>query len=96
MANMDEIKEWKGKVQPALESKTSEFHLLGYDRVTSEEVWECLLARLERKKETYRLYQLVAAIMSLSVNEYMNWLTIRAYQGPDLFEEGLPLSFDEN
>ena len=96
MANMEEIKRWKEKVDPAITSKAEDFQLIGYDRVTKEEVWECLLARLERKKETYRLHQLVAAIMSLSINEYMNWLTIRAYQGPDLFSEGIPFSLDEN
>ncbi|WP_270179418.1 post-transcriptional regulator [Alkalihalobacillus sp. CinArs1] len=77
------MEEWKNEVYPALESKRDEFHLLGYDRATIDEIWSCLLARLERNNdnEEIKVHQLVNDIMRLSPNEYMNWLTIHAYKG---------------
>lgn len=75
--------EWKKEVYPALESKKDEFHLLGYDKATVDEIWSCLLARLERNDdiEEIKLHRLVNEIMRISPNEYMNWLTIHAYRG---------------
>ncbi|WP_246055110.1 post-transcriptional regulator [Pseudalkalibacillus caeni] len=81
------VEQWKDTVWPALESKKDEFHLLGYDRATTEEIWKCITARLKRNKDELQLHQFVNQIMRLSANEYMNWLTISAYQGPDWFSE---------
>ncbi|MBF0706409.1 post-transcriptional regulator [Alkalihalobacillus hwajinpoensis] len=83
-----EMKEWKKEISPALESKRDEFLLLGYSGATMDEIWECLLARLERNNELeeVKLHRLVNEIMRLSVNEYMNWLTIHAYKGTKTFE----------
>lgn len=83
--NTEQLKEWKETVYPALLSKTEEFHLLGYDQATTEEIWECLIAKLERRNEEYQLHQFVSEILRMSANEYMNWLTISAYKGPDWF-----------
>ncbi|MCA0171732.1 post-transcriptional regulator [Bacillus sp. RAR_GA_16] len=82
------MNEWKKEVFPALESKRDEFLLLGYSGATMDEIWECLLARFEKNNELgeMKLHQLVNEIMRLSVNEYMNWLTIHAYKGTKTFE----------
>lgn len=95
MANIDQIKDWKQTVYPVLASKVEEFHLIGYETATIEEVWECLIAKLERKKEKYKLHQLVAEIFNLSVNEYMNWLTISAYTEPNSLESNILLGSEE-
>lgn len=87
MANMEQIKNWKDTVYPALVSKCEEFHLLGYEMVTTDDIWNCLLAKLERQKADLKLYQIVHEIFRLSVNEYMNWLTIRAYDDTDFTNE---------
>lgn len=91
MADIDQWKAWKKKVYPALVSKSEEFTLLGYDRVTADDVWDCLMAKLERTKEDVRLHQLVNAIFKLSANEYMNWLTIRSYKSGDSLDDTLSL-----
>jgi Post-transcriptional regulator len=60
-------------------SKVEEFHFLGYDRVTEEEVWDCLKKRKWKKyKEEKMLHQLVNDVLSLSPSEFMNYLTIEA------------------
>ncbi len=78
MKEVKELSEWKETVYPVLISKKEEFHLLGYDTASTEEIWDCLLSKLERRKTEYQLHQFVEAIFKLSVNEYMNWLTITA------------------
>ncbi len=83
------MEEWKKEVYPALESKQDEFHFLGYNGATMDEIWDCLLERLKRNKdlEDIQLHRLVNEIMRLSANEYMNWLTIHAYKGTDMFRK---------
>lgn len=78
MKEVKKLIEWKETVYPVLISKKEEFHLLGYDTATTEEIWDCLLAKLERRKTEYQLHQFVDEIFKLSLNEYMNWLTISA------------------
>ncbi|GGE75347.1 post-transcriptional regulator [Priestia taiwanensis] len=60
-------------------SKVEEFHFLGYDRVTVEEIWDCLKKKKWKKyKEDKLLHQLVNDVLSLSPSEFMNYLTIEA------------------
>lgn len=83
MSNIEEIKAWKNKVHPVIASKAEEFQLYGYETVTPDEIWQCVLEKIERRIGDYKLHQLVAEIFRLSVNEYMNWLTIRAVTETD-------------
>lgn len=71
---------WKKEVKPAVQSKKEEFHYMGYESVTEEEIWECVQARLKKKKIEPRLYALVDQILALSLNDFMTWLTIRSYK----------------
>ncbi|GAF65898.1 post-transcriptional regulator [Alkalihalobacillus trypoxylicola] len=73
---------WREVVEPALQSKVDEFHLLGYERVTDQEVWECLMYQLRKSKEFMHLNQFVNHLLSLKPQIYMNWLTIQSYQEP--------------
>jgi hypothetical protein len=62
-----------------INSKVEEFHFLGYDRVTTDEIWDCLKKRKWKKyKEEKMLHQLVNDVLSLSPSEFMNYLTIEA------------------
>lgn len=78
---------YKQQVEPALQSKMEEFKLLGYDRVTMEELWDCLQVKKWKKKEDKQLHEVVADILSLKVSEYMSYLTIEAFKGPDYFSQ---------
>lgn len=82
---------WKDEVLPVLNSKVEEFQLIGYDEASAEEVWECVLNKLRKQKEPMRIYQFVNEILKLKVTDYMTWLTIGAYQGPNWFEEEMRL-----
>ena len=84
MTNLEQVQAWKEHVYPVLISKAEEFQLLGYESVTPENIWDCMLAKLKRrKKEEYMLHQLVNEIFKLSANEYMNWLSIQAVASTD-------------
>jgi len=72
--------EWKDEVKPAVMSKKEEFHYMGYESVTEDEIWECVLTRLKKKKEDPRLHTLVDYILSLTLNDFMTWLTIQSYK----------------
>ncbi|RKL68565.1 hypothetical protein CR203_00485 [Salipaludibacillus neizhouensis] len=87
---------WKLKLEPVIESKAEEWHILGYDRVTEKEVWECFLTKLEKNKERpepVRSHWMVAELFHLKANDYMTWLTIEAYKGPEWFENEEPIDF---
>lgn len=72
--------QWKKEVKPAVQSKKEEFHYMGYESVTEEEIWECVQARLKKQKIEPRLHALVDQILALSLNDFMTWLTIRSYK----------------
>ncbi len=81
MAIFDEATEAElyGKMQELCESKASEFALLGYDNVTPEDVWKCVVSQY---KEVPATHQLVNDILSLKNTKYMNWLMINLYKNP--------------
>lgn len=84
MTNIEQFEKWKDKVYPVLLSKAEEFHFYGYDTVTTDDVWKCVLEKAKRRKTDYMLHEFVAEIFRLSAHEYMNWLTIQAVTSTDL------------
>lgn len=80
---------WKEEVKPAIQSKVDEFHFLGYDRATADEVWECTLYQLRKKKEFIHLHAFVNEILTLKPQTYMTWLTIQAQKNPEEWFAGL-------
>jgi hypothetical protein len=79
---------WRSDVEPAIISKVDEFHLLGYDRATANEVWSCVLFQLRKKKEFIHLHSFVNELLTLKPQTFMTWLTVQAYQDPtDWFAE---------
>jgi len=78
MENQDQL-ELKEKLQEVLVSKMEEFHMLGYDAVTTDDLWNCVTSKY--KKEWPLLSQVVNDIYSLKPMNFMNWLTMQAIQG---------------
>ncbi|MCF6138066.1 post-transcriptional regulator [Pseudalkalibacillus berkeleyi] len=73
------LAEWRPQVGPALKSKMEELHFMGYESVTEDEIWKCILSRAKKQKEEeWRIHQVINTIMRLSTNDFMNWLTIQA------------------
>ncbi|WP_339147021.1 MULTISPECIES: post-transcriptional regulator [unclassified Sutcliffiella] len=70
---------------PVLQSKLEEFQLFGYDTVSEDELWECLTKKKWKRPETKRLFELVNDVYSLSVTDYMSYITIEAYKAPNYF-----------
>ncbi|MBU8905506.1 post-transcriptional regulator [Desertibacillus haloalkaliphilus] len=89
---MQQFEVWREDVEPALQSKADEFHFLGYDRTSIDDIWDCVLAKVKKKKTHIHLHEFVHYILTLKPNEYMTWLTIEAYKGPDWFASEKPMT----
>jgi len=77
------VESYRGQLQVVLESKVEEFHMFGYDRVTDDDIWKFLKVKKCKKiNGDVRLYELVNDVLRVSTNEYMNYLTVEAYQAP--------------
>ncbi|MEH7456517.1 histidine kinase [Bacillus pseudomycoides] len=84
MVEKEELVEaYRGQLQVVLQSKVEEFQMLGYDRVTIDDIWKCLKNKKWKKIDSnVRLHELVNDVLTLTANEYMTYLTVEAYQEP--------------
>ncbi|MFJ8529752.1 post-transcriptional regulator [Bacillus sp. NPDC094106] len=84
MVEKEELVEaYRGQLQVVLQSKVEEFQMLGYDRVTIDDIWKCLKNKKWKKIDSnVRLHELVNDVLTLTTNEYMTYLTVEAYQEP--------------
>lgn len=74
---------YREQLDIVLESKVDEFKMLGYDRVTEQEIWDCLKAKKwKRVNEEFKIHQLVNDVLTLSASMYMTYLTMEAYKSP--------------
>ncbi|MFD1362948.1 post-transcriptional regulator [Lentibacillus salinarum] len=78
------VHEWKPEIEPALKSKATELRLMGYDKTTSDDVWNCLIEKVWKGTPSKRVYEVVQDIFHLSSNIYMSYLTVTAYKDDDL------------
>ncbi|WP_209122830.1 post-transcriptional regulator [Alkalihalobacillus sp. BA299] len=76
---------WKDDVMPALQSKVEEFHMLGYNKATKDQIWKSIIYKLRKKKEYIHLHEFVNVILTLRAPEYMNYLTVESYNAKDWF-----------
>ncbi|QQK75658.1 hypothetical protein HUG15_08820 [Salicibibacter cibarius] len=83
MANVQQFEVWKTDVRPILELKKDEFHLLGHDKASEEDVWRLGIEKLRKESEYTPFYRFVNVLMRLTVTDYMNEKTINAYKGTE-------------
>ncbi|MBB6449506.1 hypothetical protein HNR44_001455 [Geomicrobium halophilum] len=81
MTNPQQFEVWKSDVEPILELKRDEFHLLDHEEVTKEDIWNLGLQKLQKETEFVPFYRLVNILMRLSVTDFMNEQTVNAYKG---------------
>ncbi|MFT8871496.1 MAG: post-transcriptional regulator [Sporolactobacillus sp.] len=73
----DEFEKWRMIIAPFLYSKLHEFQLLGLNHLTFDDFWGFAKKTMEEKKEQpQHIHEIVAHVMSLSVNDYMNKLRV--------------------
>ena len=70
----------KADIELLCSSKAEELQMLGYEYVTSSEVWECVSAKYKKSGKP-GLHQVVNDILSLKPTQLMNYLTMEAYRG---------------
>ncbi|MBJ6362957.1 post-transcriptional regulator [Paenibacillus sp. GCM10012307] len=72
--------ELQGWIETLCESKAEEFHLVGYEHVTAEQIWECVSNKYHKHGQP-ALHQIVNDILSLKVTAFMNFMTLNAFRG---------------
>lgn len=86
---MDTTKAWeayKQELQPVLKSKVDELILLGYQKVTTEELWNFLIAKKwKRIGNDVRLHRLVNDVLAVKAQAFMSYQTVEAFKSPNLF-----------
>ncbi|WP_416827441.1 post-transcriptional regulator [Ectobacillus polymachus] len=74
---------YREQLKVVIASKVEEFKVLGYDRVTTQEIWDCLKVKKWKKIDgEMKLFQLVNDVLTLSTGDYMTYLTMEAYKTP--------------
>ncbi len=75
------VSEWKEKLTLVLLCKKNEFHVLGYEKTTEEDIWNCLEKVVWKKSDPEkRMYEVVSDILQLKVTTYMTYLTMDIYE----------------
>ncbi|GAA0483306.1 hypothetical protein GCM10008986_05420 [Salinibacillus aidingensis] len=80
MKEVRNVKEWRPFVTPVLTSKVDELHVLGYDKATEQQVWDCLEKKVWKKEVEKRLYEIVQDILHLDSGVFMSYLAREIYQ----------------
>lgn len=79
-----EYEQFRELVSPALKSKVSEFQILGYEKVSEQEVWSFLINKKWRKvKEDIHLYEIIQDILGVQIGQFMSFATVEAFRAPD-------------
>ena len=84
MKEIQNVNQWKTSVLPFLESKVEEFHLMGYNQATTEDIWNCLVEKVWKGEPELRIYKVVRDIMHLQSSIYLSYLTTKSLQDDDL------------
>lgn len=74
------VDEWKEEVYPILLSKQNEFLSIGYDDVSIDQIWTCLVERVWKNNPNKKLHEIVQDIFHLRASTYMGFITINALQ----------------
>ena len=70
------------KVEPWLNLKVTEFHLLGYKQISQDDLWRYLvLCSWKRTIPTY-YYQQIQQIMRLTPNDYLDFASVEVLVSP--------------
>lgn len=78
--NKRPVWEWKEEIIPVLHSKKNEFELLGYSKISTEEIWNCLVEYVWKGNPEKQLYEIVQSVFQLQIHSYMDYLALNTLQ----------------
>lgn len=70
------VTEWKEEITLVLQSKLSEWEMIGYRDITIADLWDCLMEKVWQNNPEKRLHEIVQDIFHLSINTYMSYATV--------------------
>jgi hypothetical protein len=72
---------FRNSVRPALNSKREEFMILGYGKITEDDLWGFMKMKKWRKtKEDIQVHEIIQSILSAKINDYMTYATVEAFK----------------
>lgn len=81
------VNEWKREVIPVLKSKINEFELVGYARISIDELWDCLQQTVWKDNKEKRLHEVIQDIFHLPATVYIDYKTVIALKSDDSKED---------
>lgn len=72
------VEKWKEEVKIVLESKRTEFETLGYQDISADSIWHCMIENVWKNDEPKRLYEVVQSIFQLQIHTYMDFLALES------------------
>lgn len=70
------VSEWREELSVVLKSKQAEFDMLGYQEITEDAIWRCLVEYIWKEDKQLHLYEVVQAIFQLQIHTYMDFLSL--------------------
>lgn len=84
MDRQKQVTEWRNDIELVLEIKRNEFQMLGYEKTTSDDIWNCLITTVWKNSNPQkRLHEVVSEVLNLQITAYMTYLTMGIYQDND-------------
>ncbi|MCM3568429.1 post-transcriptional regulator [Neobacillus mesonae] len=81
MENGHAYDHFRSEVHPALVSKLEEFHVLGYDSVSENELWKFLTRKKWKKtKGDIHIYEIIEDVLAVKVSDFISFTTIESYK----------------
>src|SRR5690625_508629 len=77
------VSEWKDEVTLVLQSKLSEWEMIGYRDISVQDLWDCLTEKVWQDDPEKRLHEIVQDIFHLSINTYMSYATVDTFSEDD-------------
>ncbi|MEG0496729.1 MAG: post-transcriptional regulator [Carnobacterium sp.] len=70
------------KIEPWLNLKATEFHLLGYNQISQEDLWRYLILFSWKRTIPTHYYQQIQHIMRLTPNDYLDFASVEVLVSP--------------
>lgn len=70
------------KMEPWVNLKIQEFHTMGYQQITQEDLWHYLVYFSWKKTIPERYYQQIQHVMTLTPNDYLDFASVEALISP--------------
>ncbi|MGB3160771.1 post-transcriptional regulator [Carnobacterium sp.] len=80
------------KLEPWLNLKTTEFHLLGYKQISKDDLWRYLTLFSWKRTIPSHYYEQIEHIMQLTPNDYLDFASVEVLVTPSCSLEDMDIN----